>query len=94
MLDKYNKLYSAIANRSQKDWCTMFYDGDYGEECCKPHDEAYVDKSSSKFKTDIKLFKCIKRKKNIAYALVAFIGVSTFGWIWRNKALRGSWYKF
>ena len=82
------------AKKKLKDHCTFFPDKNYGRSCCKPHDKAYEDPETSKWAADIEVASCVWDRDNKSLAVLMWIGLTTFGWVWRNKAARGKWYKF
>ena len=58
--------------------CTLFPEGNW-TECCARHDRRYENKRLSKYQADKLLYRCVKRKSNIAVASIMFIGVTLFG---------------
>ena len=91
---EYRRL-KAIAKFKKKivDYCTWFPDGDYGD-CCKNHDKDYENPDKNKFISDIDVVKCVWSRGKKVRAILMGAGLFPFGWIWRNKAVRGAWYRF
>ena len=67
-----------------KDNCTMWPEGNWSE-CCARHDKRYSRKALSKFKADILLYRCVKRKHSVLMAAIMFLGVTIFGHFYYNK---------
>lgn len=64
------------------DGCTGWFDGTW-RYCCDIHDGAYLEQVS-KFQADWDLFICVTNHDPVA-AILMFIGVTLFGWIWYRK---------
>jgi hypothetical protein len=78
-----------------KDWCTYFPDyvpslvrlkkRVYIGDICKVHDRMYA-ANKNKFVADWKFFISIAERGLPIFALIAYLGVSTVGWVFYLKA--------
>lgn len=59
--------------------CTLFPEGSW-TECCARHDRRYENKRLNRAQADKLLFRCVKRKSNVAVASIMYLGVRAFGW--------------
>ena len=69
-----------LPTQVKDDKCTFFPEGDWFS-CCAKHDMDYT-YSSSKWKADRELRRCVIRSGNPVTAWIIWIGVSLFGWGW------------
>ena len=71
-----------------KDWCSYFpeYIWDkYIGKVCYEHDVRYEDRNKSRWVADRELFLDVHDKGLPVTALIMWLGVRTFGWIWYRK---------
>lgn len=64
--------------------CTLFPDGNYGS-CCQEHDLAYSKRLVSRSEADLKLYECIRERGRPKTAIIVYIAVRVFGWIWWGR---------
>ena len=66
------------------DWCTMSPEFDFGDICCKQHDEDYANKRGF-WKSNWRFKNCVrdktKHKFNHTLSWSYYAGVTLFGWI-------------
>jgi len=64
----------------KKDFCTLWPDCNYGMVCAQ-HDEDYHTHQVSRWVADVDLLKGVYAAGHPVIAVVMFVGVRSFGWI-------------
>lgn len=76
----------------KSDKCSLFPDCDYGD-CCVEHDKDYYfgGTSRERWRSDIRLYKCVRAKKGFHHKIIApimFVGVRIGGVAWLPTPFR------
>jgi len=66
---------------SKENHCTLFPDGNWGESCCRAHDDAYAKggTKADRLKADQRMRDCIIAKGHPVVARMMYRGVRMFG---------------
>jgi len=74
-------------NTKASDWCTMWPDTwreyDYSL-CCQQHDLDYANPFITRWDADVALLICVKNSSQPFLAVIMFIGVRCFGWMFKH----------
>jgi hypothetical protein len=69
------------------DWCSFWPDHwityDYSA-CCEQHDKDYEDDTVSRWDADVALMQCVCKQCKPVMAVIMFLGVRCFGWMFKH----------
>ncbi len=64
-----------------KSFCTGWHTHTSAESCCEQHDKHYQTGDISRWDADLRLYRCIRDSGRPVHAVIAFIAVRLFGWL-------------